>query len=197
MAGRKGKKGYSVYILPVLFCGLLIALALIRNGRAEQPVKAMLQESEPLTLNGQAVENYLFSAGYTLYGETLLDESGKEAGSLAVTGGADGGVEGMTLSFPLPTYYETGDGSGLLAGLKALHDEGAQRGEDMFLALFDAIAATDGRVATRRDSAAEKLHTTMDTGKAASQSANSWRFSFSLEPGAVEGRVTVLFDKVK
>ena len=197
MAGRKGKKGFSVYILPVLFCGLLIVLALIRNGRTEQPVKAVLQESEPLTLNDQAVENYLYSAGFILEGERLLDLTGKEAGTLTVTAGADGGPEAMVLTFPLPTYYETGDASGLLAGLKTLHDEGAQRGEDMFLALFDAIAATDGKVASRRDSAVEKLRTTMDSGKASSQSANSWRFSFSLEPGAVEGKVTVRLDKVK
>ena len=61
----------------------------------------------------------------------------------------------------------------------------------------DAIAATDGRVAARRDSALEKLRQTMDTGKASAQAANSWRFSFSLEPGEIEGTVTVLFEKVK
>jgi hypothetical protein len=52
-------------------------------------------------------------------------------------------------------------------------------------------------VAARRDSALEKLRQTMDTGKASAQVANSWRFSFSLEPGEIEGTVTVLFEKVK
>ena len=190
------KKSISTYILPILFCTLLIVLAVVRNRQAERPVKALLQESEPLTLNEQAIENYLFSAGFFLRGEVLLDETGQEAGALAVDFNADG-VKSMTLSFPLPTYYETGESSDILASLKAQHDEAARRGEDMFLALFDAIAATDGRVDARRDSALEKLRAVMNAGKAASQAANSWRFSFSLEPGAIEGSMTVLFEKVK
>ena len=190
------KKSISTYILPILFCALLIVLAVVRNRQAERPVKALLQESEPLTLNEQAIENYLFSAGFFLRGEVLLDETGQEAGALAVDFNADG-VKSMTLSFPLPTYYETGESSDILASLKAQHDEAARRGEDMFLALFDAIAATDGRVDARRDSALEKLRAVMNAGKAASQAANSWRFSFSLEPGAIEGSMTVLFEKVK
>ena len=102
----------------------------------------------------------------------------------------------MTLSFPLSTYIPTEDDEGL-DGLKAAHDADAQRGQELFLALFDAISATDKRVAARRDSASAKLQTTMDTGKAAAQAANSWRFDFSLEPGTFEGTVTVSFTLVK
>ena len=193
----KRKKSISTYILPILFCALLIVLAVVRNRQAEQPVKAVLQESEPLTLNEQAIENYLWSAGFSLQGQVLFDADGRQAGALTVETDADGGIEGMTISFPLPTYIETGEAVDVLASLKAQHDEAAQRGEDMFLALFDAIAATDGRVEARRDSAAEKLRSAMDTGKAATQAANSWRFSFSPEPGPVEGKVTILFEKVK
>ena len=149
------KKSISTYILPILFCALLIVLAVVRNRQAERPVKALLQESEPLTLNEQAIENYLFSAGFFLRGEVLLDETGQEAGALAVDFNADG-VKSMTLSFPLPTYYETGESSDILASLKAQHDEAARRGEDMFLALFDAIAATDGRVDARRERIPER-----------------------------------------
>ena len=43
----------------------------------------------------------------------------------------------------------------------------------------------------------EKLCKTMDTGKASTQAANTWRFSFSLAPGLIEGTVTVLCEKVK
>ena len=193
----KRKKGISTYILPVLFCALLIVLAVVRDRQTEQPVKAVLQESQPLTLSGPAVENYLYSAGFSLEGETLRDDEGKEAGSLTVSAVADGSIEAMTLSFPLPTYYRTEDESDVLASLKAKHDKAARRGEDMFLALFDAIAATDGRVEVRRDSALEKLRSVMDTGKAAVQAANSWRFSFSLAPDTIEGKVTVQFEIVK
>ena len=105
-------------------------------------------------------------------------------------------VASMTLSFPLSTYIPTEDDEGL-DGLKAAHDADAQRGQELFLALFDAISATDKRVAARRDSASAKLQTTMDTGKAAAQAANSWRFDFSLAPDTFEGTVTVLFTLVK
>ncbi len=193
----KRKKGISTYILPILFCVLLIVLAVLRNRQTEQPVKAVLQEGEPLTLTEQAIENYLYSAGFSLQGETLADSDGKEAGTLKVSAGADGEIRGMVLTFPLPVYYETGENSDVLASLKALHDHGAQQGEDMFLALFDAISATDGRLESRRASAIEKLRKTLDTGKASAQSASSWRFSFSLEPGAIEGKATVLFEKEK
>lgn len=193
----KRKKGISVYILPCLFCGLLMALALLRGRTVEQPVKTVLQKGEPLTLTEQAIENYLYAAGFILQGETILDEAGQPAGALAIDMDDTGLIQGLTLTFPLPTYYETGQGNDALVSLKANHDAGAQRGEDMFLALFDAVAATDGRVPARRDNALAKLHDTMDTGKAAAQSANSWRFAFSLEPGEIEGTVTVLFEKVK
>ena len=128
--------------------------------------------------------------------ETLLDGEGKEAGALTVETNESGRIAGMTLAFPLPTYIDTGDGD-ILADLKAAHDAGAQRGEEMFLVLFDAIAATDSRVAARRDSALEKLRQTMAAGKATAQAAYSWRFGFSLEPGMFEGTVTIRFTLVK
>ena len=196
MAGKR-KGGLSTYALPALFCGLLIVLALLRQQELERPVKTVLQAGEPLTMTEQAVENYLYSAGATLDGETILDADGKAAAHLTIRTGDGGAMEGLTLTFPLPTYYETESDSEALAPLKAKHDAAAQRGEDLFLALFDAVAATDGRVAARRESAVEKLRAAMGTGKAAVQSANSWRFSFSLEPGPLEGTVTILFEKVK
>ncbi len=195
MAADKRKRRFSTYILPILFCGLLIALAVLTDRHKEQPVKGVLQEGEPLTLTEQAMENYLYAAGFTLRDEAILDGSGKEVGTLTVDRDGDA-VASMTLSFPLSTYIPTEDDEGL-DGLKAAHDADAQRGQELFLALFDAISATDKRVAARRDSASAKLQTTMDTGKAAAQAANSWRFDFSLEPGTFEGTVTVLFTLVK
>ena len=195
MAADKRKRRFSTYILPILFCGLLIALAVLTDRHKEQPVKGVLQEGEPLTLTEQAMENYLYAAGFTLRDEAILDGSGQEVGSLTV--GRDGdAVASMTLSFPLSTYIPTEDDEGL-DGLKAAHDADAQRGQELFLALFDAISATDKRVAARRDSASAKLQTTMDTGNAAAQAANSWRFDFSLAPDTFEGTVTVLFTLVK
>ena len=195
MAADKRKRRFSTYILPILFCGLLIALAVLTDRHKEQPVKGVLQEGEPLTLTEQAMENYLYAVGFTLRDEAILDGSGQEVGSLTV--GRDGdAVASMTLSFPLSTYIPTEDDEGL-DGLKAAHDADAQRGQELFLALFDAISATDKRVAARRDSASAKLQTTMDTGKAAAQAANSWRFDFSLAPDTFEGTVTVLFTLVK
>ena len=196
MAAAKRKRNLSIYILPILFCGLLVVLTLVKDRSKEQPVKAVLQAGEQLTLSAEAIENYLYSAGFTLQNETLLDGEGKEAGALTVETNESGSIAGMTLAFPLPTYIDTGDGD-ILADLKAAHDAGAQRGEEMFLALFDAIVATDSRVATRRDSALEKLRQTIDTGKATAQAANSWRFGFSLEPGMFEGTVTIRFTLVK
>ena len=195
MAADKRKRRFSTYILPILFCGLLIALAVLTDRHKEQPVKGVLQEGEPLTLTEQAMENYLYAAGFTLRGETILDGSGKEVGALTVDRDGDA-VASMTLSFPLSTYIPTEDDEGL-DGLKAAHDADARRGQELFLALFDAISATDKRVAARRDSASAKLQTTMDTGKAAAQAANSWRFDFSLAPDTFEGTVTVLFTLVK
>ena len=195
MAADKRKRRFSAYILPILFCGLLIALAVLTDRHKEQPVKGMLQEGEPLTLTEQALENYLYAAGFTLRDEAILDGSGQEVGTLTV--GRDGdAIASMTLSFPLSTYIPTEDDEGL-DGLKAAHDADAQRGQELFLALFDAISATDKRVAARRDSASAKLQTTMDTGKVAAQAANSWRFGFSLAPDTFEGTVTVLFTLVK
>lgn len=195
MAADKRKRRFSTYILPILFCGLLIALAVLTDRHTEQPVKGVLQEGEPLTLTEQAMENYLYAAGFTLWDEAILDGSGQEVGSLTVGRDRDA-VASMTLSFPLSTYIPTEDDEGL-DGLKAAHDADAQRGKELFLALFDAISATDKRVAARRDSASAKLQTTMDTGKAAAQAANSWRFDFSLAPDTFEGTVTVLFTLVK
>ena len=195
MAADKRKRRFSTYILPILFCGLLIALAVLTDRHKEQPVKGVLQEGEPLTLTEQAMENYLYAAGFTLRDEAILDGSGKEVGTLTVDRDGDA-VASMTLSFPLSTYIPTEDDEGL-DGLKAAHDADAQRGQELFLALFDAISATDKRVAARRDSASAKLQTTMDTGKASSQAANSWRFDFSLAPDTFEGTVTVLFTLVK
>ncbi len=195
MAADKRKRRFSTYILPILFCGLLIALAVLTDRHKEQPVKGVLQEGEPLTLTEQAMENYLYAAGFTLRDEAILDGSGQEVGSLTVGRDRDA-VASMTLSFPLSTYIPTEDDEGL-DGLKAAHDADAQRGQELFLALFDAISATDKRVAARRDSASAKLQTTMDTGKAAAQAANSWRFDFSLAPDTFEGTVTVLFTFVK
>ena len=195
MAADKRKRRFSTYILPILFCGLLIALAVLTDRHKEQPVKGVLQEGEPLTLTEQAMENYLYAAGFTLRDEAILDGSGKEVGALTVDRDGDA-VASMALSFPLSTYIPTEDDEGL-DGLKAAHDADAQRGQELFLALFDAISATDKRVAARRDSASAKLQTTMDTGKAAAQAANSWRFDFSLAPDTFEGTVTVLFTLVK
>ena len=195
MAADKRKRRFSTYILPILFCGLLIALAVLTDRHKEQPVKGVLQEGEPLTLTEQAMGNYLYAAGFTLRDEAILDGSGKEVGTLTVDRDGDA-VASMTLSFPLSTYIPTEDDEGL-DGLKAAHDADAQRGQELFLALFDAISATDKRVAARRDSASAKLQTTMDTGKAAAQAANSWRFDFSLAPDTFEGTVTVLFTLVK
>ena len=195
MAADKRKRRFSTYILPILFCGLLIALAVLTDRHKEQPVKGVLQEGEPLTLTEQAMENYLYAAGFTLRDEAILDGSGQEVGSLTVDRDGDA-VASMTLSFPLSTYIPTEDDEGL-DGLKAAHDADAQRGQELFLALFDAISATDKRVAARRDSASAKLQTTMDTGKASAQAANSWRFDFSLAPDTFEGTVTVLFALVK
>lgn len=195
MAADKRKRRFSTYILPILFCGLLIALAVLTDRHKEQPVKGVLQEGEPLTLTEQAMENYLYAAGFTLRDEAILDGSGKEVGTLTVDRDGDA-VASMALSFPLSTYIPTEDDEGL-DGLKAAHDADAQRGQELFLALFDAISATDKRVAARRDSASAKLQTTMDTGKASSQAANSWRFDFSLAPDTFEGTVTVLFTFVK
>ena len=195
MAADKRKRRFSTYILPILFCGLLIALAVLTDRHKEQPVKGVLQEGEPLTLTEQAMENYLYAAGFTLRDEAILDGSGKEVGTLTVDRDGDA-VASMTLSFPLSTYIPTEDDEGL-DGLKAAHDADAQRGQELFLALFDAISATDKRVAARRDSASAKLQTTMDTGKAAAQAANSWRFDFSLMPETFKGTVTVLFTLVK
>ena len=195
MAADKRKRRFSTYILPILFCGLLIALAVLTDRHKEQPVKGVLQEGEPLTLTEQAIENYLYAAGFTLRDEAILDGSGKEVGTLTVDRDGDA-VASMTLSFPLSTYIPTEDDEGL-DGLKAAHDADAQRGQELFLALLDAISATDKRVAARRDSASAKLQTTMDTGKAAAQAANSWRFDFSLAPDTFEGTVTVLFTLVK
>ena len=195
MATDKRKRRFSTYILPILFCGLLIALAVLTDRHKEQPVKGVLQEGEPLTLTEQAIENYLYAAGFTLRDEAILDGSGQEVGSLTVGRDRDA-VASMTLSFPLSTYIPTEDDEGL-DGLKAAHDADAQRGQELFLALFDAISATDKRVAARRDSASAKLQTTMDTGKASAQAANSWRFDFSLMPETFKGTVTVLFTLVK
>ena len=193
---EKKKKSFYAYILPILFGGLLVALALMKGQRSDQPVKAVLQEGEPLTLTEQALENYLYSAGFTLTGESVLDEEGREAGALIISRDDDGAIQVMTLSFLL-TAYGPSENDANLTMLKAVHDEEAQRGEDMFLALFDAIAATDSRVVARRDSAAEKLRAAMDAQKASVQAANSWRFSFSLASGEVDGTITVLFEKVK
>ncbi len=195
MAADKRKRRFSTYILPILFCGLLIALAVLTDRHKEQPVKGVLQEGEPLTLTEQAMENYLYAAGFTLRDEAILDGSGKEVGTLTVDRDGDA-VASMTLSFPLSTYIPTEDDEGL-DGLKAAHDGDARQGQELFLSLFDAISATDKRVANRRDSASAKLQTTMDTGKASSQAANSWRFDFSLMPETFEGTVTVLFTLVK
>ncbi len=194
-AGRK--KNISIYILPLLFCGLLVALALLRGERAEPVPVREIQESEPLTLTDAAIENYLCSDGFLLDGERVTDAQGQEAAALTVVKGEDGEIDGLTLSFPLPTYFETKNSGDVLASLKAAHDAAAQRGETLFLALFDAISATDGRVAARRDSAITKLGDAMGSGKAAALSVNSWRFSFSLEPGELEGTVTILFEKIK
>lgn len=196
MTGGKRKKNRPTYILPILFCGLLIVLALLNNRPSEQPVKAVLQEGEALTLTDQAIENYLYSAGFTLAGETILDGSGQEIAALSLSRDEHDVIKAMTLSFPLTTYIPTEDDEGLVS-LKKDRDAESQRGEELFLSLFDAVAATDGRIAARRDNSLEKLRKTMDTGKASVQNAYSWRFSFSLAPDLLEGTVTVLFTLVK
>ena len=195
MAADKRKKRFSTYILPILFCGLLIALAVITNRQTEQPVKAVLQEGEPLTLTEQAVENYLYAAGFTFQGEKLLAVEGREAGTLAIMD--DGAIEEMTFTFSLPPRIDVDTGADVFASLNEAHDKAAQEGKDMFLSLFDAIAVTDGRVAGRRDSALEKLQQTMDTGKSSAQAAYSWKFTFSMTPGDPESQITILFTLVK
>jgi len=196
MTADKRKRRFSTYILPILFCGLLIALAVLTDRHTEQPVKGVLQEGEPLTLTEQAIENYLYAAGFTLRGETILDSSDQQVGTLTLSRNDGGVIESMTLSFPLSTYIPTEDDEDM-DGLKAAHDEDARQGQELFLSLFDAISATDKRVANRRDSASAKFQTTMDTGKASAQAANSWRFDFSLIPETFKGTVTVLFTLVK
>jgi|GEM_PF-4189452 len=198
MAAAKAKRNhkYTSYLLPILFCALLIALTLTR-GRTESPAKAVVRESEPLTLTRQAIENYLFSAGFTLQGEALLDADQEEAGSLSITEDEGGVIRELALRFPLPTRIGSERDGDVIAALNRDHEQAAQQGQEMFLSLFDAISVTDGRVAARRDSCLEKLSKAMDDGKASAQAANSWRFSFSLEPGETEGRVTVLFARVK
>lgn len=196
MAADKRKRRFSTYILPILFCGLLIALAVLTDRHTEQPVKGVLQEGEPLTLTEQAIENYLYAAGFTLRGETILDSNNQQVGTLTLSRNDGGAIESMTLSFPLSTYIPTEDDEDM-DGLKAAHDGDARQGQELFLSLFDAISATDKRVANRRDSASAKLQTTMDAGKASSQAANSWRFDFSLMPETFKGTVTVLFTLVK
>ena len=198
MAAAKRKKDYSAYILPFLFCGLLIVLAVLKKGQAEPPaVEAVLQEGEPLTLTDLAIENYLYTDGFFLQDETVLDAEGQQAATLTVSKGEDGEIDAMTLSFLLPTYIETGNGSDVMADLKAAHDAAVSQGESVFLSLFDAVAATDGRIPARRERAVEKLRAAIDTGKSATQSANSWRFTFSLTPGELKSTVTILFTLVK
>ncbi len=196
MAPNKRKNGVSVYILPFLFCLVLTALILLRGQPADPVPAKVLQSGEPLTLTNQAIENYLYSDGFTLCGETVLDAEGKEAAVLNVHKDEGDKIDTLTLTFSLPTYYETKNSSAL-GSLKANREEAAQRGETLFLALFDAISATDGRVAVRRDSALEKLRQTMDTGKSSAQSANSWRFSFALDRSELQGSVTIRFERVK
>lgn len=196
MTSKELKKQISIYSLPILFCGLLIALALLKNDRVEPAAAWEIQKSEPLTLTDMAIENYLYADGFTLNGGRVLDAAGQEVAVLTVTKGAEGEIESMSLTFPVPTFIQT-ENSESLSSLKAAHDAAAQRGETLFLSLFDAITATDGKVAARRDSAIDKLRQTVNTGKAAVQAANSWRSSFSLEPGMLEGTVTIFFEKVK
>ena len=191
---KKGR-GAATYVLPILFCALLILLALVRGQRTEAPTKAVLQKSEPLTLTHQAIENYLYAAGFTLQGEKLLDAEGQEAGSLVIT--EDSAIEEMTLTFSLPPRIDVETGTDVFASLNEAHGKAAQEGKNMFLSLFDAIAVTDGRVAGRRDSALEKLQQTIDTGKSSTQSAYSWRFDFSSTSGEPEGTITVQFAHVQ
>ena len=191
---KKGR-GAATYVLPILFCALLILLALVRGQRTEAPTKAVLQKSEPLTLTHQAIENYLYAAGFTFQGEKLLAAEGRETGSLSIMD--DGAIEEMTLTFSLPPRIDTETGADVFASLNEAHDKAAQEGKDMFLSLFDAIAVTDGRMAGRRGSALEKLQQTMDTGKSSAQAAYSWRFTFSMIPGDPESQITILFTLVK
>lgn len=195
MAARK-KKGLSIYVLPILFGGVLLALGLLQNKTAEPIPAREIQAGEPLTLTDMAIENYLYSDGYALDGDRVLDADGREAARLTVSRGDGDRIDGLTLTFSLPTYVQTKN-SAVLTSLKAEHDAAAQRGETLFLALFDAIAATDGHIPARRDSALTKLRTAMDAGKSATQSANSWRFTFSLTPGELQGTVTIQFIRVK
>ena len=59
MAAAKRKRNLSIYTLPILFCGLLVVLTLVKDRSKEQPVKAVLQAGEQLTLSAEAIENYL------------------------------------------------------------------------------------------------------------------------------------------
>ena len=196
MAASKQQKGFSVYILPVLFAGLLITLALLNQPATAPAATREIEADEPLTLTDHAIENYLFTDGFLLQGDTIVDADGQKAATLTVTRDERGEIASMTLSFPLPTYIEAGDVD-ILSSLKARHDEAAQRGVTLFLSLFDAVAVTDRHIPARRDNAVAKLNETMRSGKSATQSASSWRIDFSLAPGEIEGTVTILFTLVK
>ena len=82
MAADKRKRRFSTYILPILFCGLLIALAVLTDRHTEQPVKVVLQEGEPLTLTEQAIETQHFCN--TLHWPTCQETPSAAAGSCCV-----------------------------------------------------------------------------------------------------------------
>ena len=85
MTSKELKKQISTYILPILFCGLLIVLALVRNKGAEPASAWTVEEGAPLTLTELALENYLYADGFTLTGEMVLDAQEQEAATLTVT----------------------------------------------------------------------------------------------------------------
>ena len=92
MASKELKKQISTYILPILFCGLLIVLALLRNEAATPTAARVIEAGEPLTLTDMALENYLYGDGFTLDGKRVLDGQGQEVAALTVTKGEDGTI---------------------------------------------------------------------------------------------------------
>ena len=125
MAAGKRKKDYTIYILPLLFCLVLAVLVLLKGQPAEPAPAKVLQAGEPLTLTDQAIENYLYSDGFTLRGETVLDADGQEAATLTVNKGADDEIDSLLLTYSLPTYYETQNSGELLSSVKADRDAAA------------------------------------------------------------------------
>lgn len=186
----------SPYLLPIVFCVLLIALALTRNCQQAEPALAYAGEEETLVLNRTAMENYVYAAGFLLQGEELMDASGSSVGTLALTE-EDAAVTGFTLTLPIPIYFETDYSDELTLQQRLLHEQGEKQAMALFFQIYEAISATDSRLSSLKSNAQSKLLSTLNTGKSATQSANTWRFSFSLETSPAAETLYILGEKVK